>query len=430
VEAFVGALRREIASVPYGEAPVRLALGRAAYCFAPLKAWKGVYVGYEVDRPEFAKTVREILSGFSGGGIRLTARGPGFEETPHPQVVTDVVVSDSFSGAGSPASGTPVLEGIRGRLAEGSLASPFDSIRIAACAEDPERVARFSAQQVRLHAWAVALLAGGVVTGVWLLIRETAAELRRMRTRSDFVIGVSHDLRTPVSSVKMLAETLYTGRITDSQTARKFLGVIAREADRLNQLIERVLYFVRLDQDAIEHAPRPTEIGRFVREVVQSFLTRYSISAEGNEATGGAGPIVSLHVADGLPQVKIDEGAMTQVLLNLLDNAVKYTRPGVPPQVQVEVGCVGSAWWLLKRRRRVVIAVRDNGIGIGRRDRRRIFRRYYRTPEARRSNVSGVGLGLALCRRIIKMHGGRIGVQSKPGEGSTFFIALPVVGCG
>lgn len=430
VEAFVATLRREIETLRSTNSTIRLTVARSCYCFAPLPGWKGVYVGYEIDRSEFVRTVREILSAFSGSGIRLVAEGPGFEAVGQQLSPSDVVVTDSFSPESRSLPGEAPGEPVRGRLTETSLFQPFETVRIVAWTEDPDRVARVGAQQVRLHAWAIALLAAGVVVGVWLLFRETAGEIRRMRRRSDFVIGVSHDLRTPVSSVKMLAETLYLDRVSEPQTVKKFLGVIAREADRLNHLIERVLFFVRFDQDALEHAPRPTQIERFVRETVEAFRSRYSIAPDTREAASDVCH-VTIRTVSGLPRVELDEGAMTQVLFNLLDNAVKYVRPGERPRVEVEVDCIVRRGRTIGRKRKwVIIAVRDNGIGISGSDLHRIFRRYYRTAEARRSNVSGVGLGLAMCQHIVRVHGGWIGVKSRVGEGSTFSVYLPAVGDG
>jgi signal transduction histidine kinase len=134
----------------------------------------------------------------------------------------------------------------------------------------------------------------------------------------------------------------------------------------------------------------------------------------------------------GGPAVLIDEAAMTQVILNLLDNAVKYSGgvSGRPLRVDVSVGAVKCRMRIGSRSRRCVrISVRDYGIGIERRDRRRIFRPFYRSVSASRVNASGVGLGLALCRHVVVSHGGSIEVSSAVGAGSTFSVLLPLAGC-
>jgi len=266
------------------------------------------------------------------------------------------------------------------------------------------------------------LLAAAVCVGGWIVLREAATEIRKARSRSEFVAGVSHDLRTPVASMKMLAETLYLGRVAETEKQRKFAGTIVQECDRLSHLIERVLFFVRFGQDALVYSRREVDPGELVRWSVKAFLSRF----EGPSV--GTGPDVSVDTAPGLPDVRADESAMSQVILNLLDNAQKYSPGERRPRIDVAVNTVGGNHWIPgKRREWVCITVRDYGIGMDRETLTRIFRRFYRGSSAVEDNISGVGLGLALCRHVIRAHGGRIDVESVPGEGSTFRVLLPAV---
>ena len=257
-------------------------------------------------------------------------------------------------------------------------------------------------------------------------------------------------MRTPVSSMRMLAESLEMGHVRDPDKQKQFLRTIVTECDRLSQLVERVLFFVRFGQDALVYSLRETDPAVLVESVVRSFAARFSGSAAtatdagprteadradkaGGNATPGssegrvsaAGLTLRWRFAPDLPGVDVDEAAVTQLVLNLLDNAVKYSCRG-SADIRVDVDRA-------TRRRRpfgrektwVIIMVRDHGIGIRRQELRRIFRKFYRGRGARRDHVSGVGLGLAMCRHIAVAHGGWIEAQSVPGEGSTFKVFLP-----
>ncbi len=311
-------------------------------------------------------------------------------------------------------------------LAEQRLAAPFGAFSLTAVPADEAAFAAAALLQTRLYAWGAGVLALAIVAGGALLWRISAAEIRSARQRSEFAATVSHDLRTPLSSMRMLAESLYLGRIADDHKRQRFLGTIVNECDRLSRLTERALYFIRYGQGALHYRLTEGDLGALVREIADTFAAR------------GVERDHPLHVtvAEALPAVRFDAGAMEQVVLNLLDNADKYTtkkdnrrspdpaiggeRAPPPSDIRVSLDVSGD-------RCHVILSVQDHGIGIPAADLPHIFRPYYRGERAKNSDATGIGLGLALCRHVVRAHGGRIEVESVVGEGSTFRVVLPAV---
>ncbi len=293
-------------------------------------------------------------------------------------------------------------------LGEVRLASPLASFMLTARPADEAAFDAGARLQTRLYAWGAGVLALAIVIGGTLLWRISAAEIRRARTRIEFAAAVSHDLRTPLASMRMLAESLYLGRIAEESKRQRFLATLVTECDRLGRLTDRALYFIRFGQDALQYRLTEGDLGLLVRETTETYVMSGMKRARH----------LRVHVEEGLPAVRFDGGAMEQVVLNLIDNADKYSAQDQDIRVSVEATA---------DRRQVRLSVQDQGVGIAPADLHRIFRAYYRGERARASDVSGVGLGLALCRHIIRAHDGRIEVESTPGEGSTFRVLLPAV---
>ena len=406
------------------------------YCFARLDRRRDLYVGLKIDRGEFGERLSAALARHSGGAFVLmadagSARAEAIEESREDVVVTDTFSPSAVSVHDEGAEGTvraelssPAMPAHRSSLsplAQARLFAPFESIRITALARDPEELSRAGSLQARLYLWGVLLLAIGIIVGAGFVLREAVAEIRLARAKSDFAIGVSHDLRTPVASMKMLAESLFLEHVPDQAKQKEFLGTIVRECERLSQLIERVLFLVRFGQDALVFRPQAVDPGELAASAVETFNARQT------------GQDVVLEVANDLPRIKADRSAITQVILNLLDNAAKYGRQMTddggqmtegkgarPPGIRVVVSCVGEG-----RSRMVRTAVSDSGPGVEAAELKLIFKPFHRGPGAVDSNTSGVGLGLAMCKRIVSEHGGRIEVQSETGKGTTFSVFLP-----
>ena len=251
-----------------------------------------------------------------------------------------------------------------------------------------------------------ALLSAALVAGVLLALRAASREMKLSRMKSEFVANVSHELRTPLASIRVFGELLRLGRADNPQKAREYGEYIETESRRLSQLINNILDFA-----SIESGRKTYHFERCdVREVVCETLKTFGVRLRQN------GFNIHLEGADTpLPPARIDAGAIAQSLSNLLDNAVKYSNG----KKDVIVSLRRDGDW-------IVVSVTDQGIGIPRDEQRKIFDRFHRVSTGLVHDVKGSGMGLAIVRHIVEAHRGRVTVESRPGEGSTFSIQLPV----
>jgi signal transduction histidine kinase len=245
------------------------------------------------------------------------------------------------------------------------------------------------------------VIAAGIVA-TWRLVRR---ETEMARLKADFVANVSHDLKTPVSVIRMFGETLEMGRLPDEATRREYYRVITRESERLTHLIDNVLDFSRIESGRRAYTRLPTAVEPLVRETLEAFS--YPLAQEGFK--------VHLQVVADLPEVPLDADAVGQALGNLIDNAIKYSgdRKVLTIEARVTEG-------------RLALTVADEGIGIPREEQERIFDKFYRVGRSETQGRRGSGVGLALVRHVADAHGGRVTVESGPGEGSRFTLWLPL----
>ncbi|MBI5493276.1 MAG: PAS domain-containing protein [Deltaproteobacteria bacterium] len=237
-----------------------------------------------------------------------------------------------------------------------------------------------------------------------LLFLQDITEEKRVETiKKDFVANVSHELRTPLASIKGYSETLLDGGMDDKNTLKEFLRVIDRHATRMSRLIDDLLTLSKLESHQMEIVLAPVDI----KEVLLSTRTGFEKQARDK------GIKIASRIPEGLPKVLGDHDRLEQVVVNLLDNAIKYTPTG--GSVCLSAAAAG---------RDVRIDVKDTGIGIPASDIPRIFERFYRVDKARSRELGGTGLGLAIVKHIIQGHNGRLHVESAPGKGSTFSFSL------
>ncbi len=246
---------------------------------------------------------------------------------------------------------------------------------------------------------------GDPCPGVVLVMHDTT-ELRRLESlRREFIANVSHELKTPLTSIKAYAETLRGGAIDDPETSHKFLERIEEQAERLHTLILDMLMLARIESDQ-----QAFEIGSVsVGEVVDQCLESQQPAAEAKEIR----LVVEPEQAPAL--VRADREGLRGILDNLVDNAIKYTPPG---------GQVSMHWYVEGDVAR--IEVQDTGIGIREEDQRRVFERFYRVDKARSRELGGTGLGLSIVKHLVQSFDGRVEVESQPGQGSTFIVELPL----
>jgi len=237
-----------------------------------------------------------------------------------------------------------------------------------------------------------------------LVLIQDLTEIRRLETmRRDFIANLSHELRTPIASLKALGETLCDGAIDQPSTARDFVGKMNVEVDRLAQMVQEMGDLSRIESGEAPLKRSPVNIADIAARVVER------LQAQADRA----GLQMKLDIASGLPSVSADEGRIEQVLVNLIHNAIKFT----PPGGRIDVTAKADA-------DKLIVAVSDTGVGISSDDLPRVFERFYKADRARAGG--GTGLGLAIAKHVVEAHGGQIGVESVEGRGATFSFTIPL----
>jgi len=268
-------------------------------------------------------------------------------------------------------------------------------------------VAALGQNWVRRSFLILACLSLVIVGGLVLTKHIVSKEMALARLKSDFVSNVSHELRTPLALIRLYAETLELGRITTSDKKQEYYRIIRKESERLTALINNILDFSRIEAGHKEYEFRQTDIGDLVRNTLDSY--RYQIEQQGFAFEESIDP--------DLPPVRVDREAIARALVNLVNNALKYS---------ADEKFLGVK--LYRANGAVKLEVIDHGIGITRREQSKIFEKFYRTGDPLVHNTKGSGLGLSLVRHITQAHGGEIAVESTPGKGSKFVLSLPLTG--
>ena len=283
------------------------------------------------------------------------------------------------------------------------MSGPFEnfSVRVGSTANAPAVwTGRFLALQLAFIALMGLAILGAAVFGY----RYTVRQLELAQFKQAFVSNVTHELKTPVALIRLAVETLEMRRVKSAEETDRFLRTIGRETQRLGQLVDNILDFARLEAGQVTFKFAPVDMPGLVNEVLESLkprLDHLEFKVEND-------------VPETLPPVRGDAMALTHCLLNLIDNAIKYSR------TRREIRIAGAA-----HDGTVSISVTDRGIGIAPADRRRIFEKFVRLEDGLVHDVRGAGLGLSLVDQVIRAHGGRVDVVSTVGEGSTFTLVLP-----
>lgn len=250
-------------------------------------------------------------------------------------------------------------------------------------------------------------LVAGVVFTFWYVRRATS--LAHLQT--EFVQKVSHDLRTPLTSIRMFVETLQSGRLRDPARVSESLDVIATETQRLSAMVERLLKWASMEAGKRAYEPTHARPEAVIDRALKAIEPQVQVAR-----LDGAEVELERQIADNLPFIDVDQDAMVEALVNVLQNALRYTGP----KKQVRVRCV-------RQEKEVEISIADNGPGIPKQHQRFIFEKFYRYVDPANPGVGGSGLGLAMVRLIVGAHDGRITVDSDVGRGASFHILLPAV---
>jgi signal transduction histidine kinase len=269
---------------------------------------------------------------------------------------------------------------------------------------DPNRSFSTNRAPAGLIATGIAFIVLLTILSGYLLLRGVNRDLQMAEMRSHFVASVSHELKTPLTAIRMFAETLVLGRANESSRS-EYLETIVNESERLARLVDNVLDFSKIEQGKKIYRMRPTALPDVVRSAARAM--EYPLSQQGFD--------LKVSIEDKLPSVPADADALEQAIMNLLSNAMKYSRNSR----QIDLCCT-------RNNGDAVIAVTDHGIGIAADDQSRIFEKFYRVRSSDTDLIAGTGLGLTLVKHIAHAHGGSVNVQSVLGQGSVFSIRIPV----
>ena len=251
--------------------------------------------------------------------------------------------------------------------------------------------------------WAVMLLVLVIMVGVFYTLRYVLRETRTARLKSDFVSFISHELKTPLAAIKMFTETLREGRVSGEEEQQECLELIERESDRLSSLIDKVLAYSK-----VESEQKAFQFGSCnMAEVVDEAISLFHAHASDRPRE------IKLHSVQDISNIQMDRASMIEVVLNLLSNAAKYS----PSETDIIVNIRETV-------DEITVDVVDKGVGIPKRDHRRIFEKFFRSDDLLTREVEGTGLGLAFSRYIAKVHNGDIRVSSQPESGSVFTLQL------
>jgi signal transduction histidine kinase len=266
-------------------------------------------------------------------------------------------------------------------------------------------VANIGARFLRYNYIVLAALSLFMIAGIFLTYRNVSKEMNLAKQKSDFVANVSHELRTPLALIRLYAETLELGRLSAKEKYQEYFRIIREESERLTALINNILDFSRIDAGRKEYEFQETNLGELVHSTLDSYRFQIQQNGFGFEE----------NISPDIPPVNVDREAIARSLLNLVNNALKYSKD--EKYIGVSLYRVNGS---------VNLEVRDRGIGIPVNEQEKIFEKFYRCGDPLVHNVKGSGLGLSLVRHIVRAHGGDVLVESVPDKGSKFTIALPL----
>ncbi len=286
------------------------------------------------------------------------------------------------------------------------FSNQFPDWKLELCFKDNSVFEDAASKQTTIYIWTGMLVVLLILTSGALATQAIGRQIKLNNLKNDFIATVSHELKTPLSSMRVLVDTLLEGRCENQQQQTEYLQLISKENIRLSRLIDNFLTFSRMERNkqAFDFAPaNPAEIAMAAIEAVQTKFNKENCK-------------FTVTINDNLPSITADKDAMVTVLVNLLDNAYKYSYDD--KQIELNVFADNNL---------VYFWVKDDGIGMTRKQIKKIFDRFYQADTSLARRAEGTGLGLSIVKFIVDAHKGKIDVESKPGKGSTFTVTLPVI---
>ena len=253
--------------------------------------------------------------------------------------------------------------------------------------------------------WTILTLILILTFGAFLIVRTVSHEMEVLKIKSDFVSSVSHELKTPLTSIKALTERLLAGKVKNPVKMKQYFSVISQDTDKLTRLVKNVLDFSKIEEGQKEYDLQETDVAHWLVQTIEDFRKDHFQ------------PEIKIHIeiAKDIPPLPLDRDALAQAIINLLDNALKFSSE--KKEVEVHVKSDEEA---------VIIEFKDRGIGIPQDEVGKIFDKFYQGRNAFRQSVKGTGLGLTLVKHAVEAHGGSVSVESKMGQGSMFSLNIPI----
>jgi signal transduction histidine kinase len=396
--------------------------------------WSAIFNVPTNPSPQFSFTAPSALSSPSLALSKLISRLPDYfgvsvDVAGHPLISSNHLPVIESIGGGKGSGQHYVLQRAKGPPPLLAFARKFDSgaeyLRVGVHLVSPDML--YSRQKTRIASFGLLIVASAVAAVIGF-VSARRAFLRQQALsdmKSNFVSSVSHELRAPIASVRLLAESLERGKIAEPSKQNEYFRFIVQECRRLSSLIENVLNFARIEQGRKQYDFEPTDLPALVRQTVKLL-----------EPTAGEKQItLATNLDDFQPstlhsELICDGPAIQQALVNLIDNAIKHSPPGQTVFIGLEspaaTAAAGQQSTIKNQQSSIRLFVQDHGPGIPFAEREKIFERFYRSGSELRRETQGVGIGLSIVKHIVEAHGGHVRVESEAGEGSRFTIELPV----
>lgn len=355
-----------------------------------------------------AAMIRDKTGTNSMGIIGVKIKNESLEEQTLKTIIEEIPSSENMKLAISDLSGK-VLFGRKNSSAGVSAVTEFfeDNFppwRIEIFRSQPESSSIVDIRQ-SFYFWTILTLVVILIFGAAIIARTITHEIEVLKIKSDFVSAVSHEFKTPLTSIKALIERLKEGKVKDAAKMEQYFSLISQDADRLTRLVKNILDFSKIEEGKKEYEFVETDVAQLVLQRIENFRK--------DEVQKG----IKIHavISEGIPRLYVDQDALSQAFNNLLDNALKFSADIKEIYVNLK-----------KDEENVVLEVMDKGIGIPQDELNKIFDKFYQGRNALRQSAKGAGLGLTLVKHIIEAHGGKISVKSRIGQGSTFSLIFPI----